>query len=156
LVIAAHREDRLKALVESLPNADISYAVADVTNKEEVLAVIDLAVEKYGHVDVLFNNAGIMLQAPLSDLRMEEWRQMLDINIIGVLNGIAAALTIMQKQQSGHIVTTASFLIYPYTAKGSRVLHVPAILSTILLKVLWTFYRGSAAAAFPLLYSLLY
>lgn len=108
LVIAARREERLKALVESLPNAEISYAVADVTNKDEVQAVIDLAVEKYGRVDVLFNNAGIMPQVPLSDLRIDEWRQMLDINIMGALNGIAAVLPIMQKQQSGHIVTTAS------------------------------------------------
>ena len=108
LVIAARREDRLKALVESLPNADISYAVADVTKEDEVQAVVKLAVEKYGHVDVLFNNAGIMPQSPLSDLRVDEWRQMLDINIMGVLNGIAAVLPIMQKQQFGHIVTTAS------------------------------------------------
>ncbi len=108
LVIVARREDRLKALVETLPTTDISYAVADVTNKDEVQAVVDLAIEKYGRVDVLFNNAGIMPQSLLSDLRVEEWRQMLDINIMGVLNGIAAVLPIMQKQQSGQIVTTAS------------------------------------------------
>lgn len=108
IVIAARREDRLKALVESIPNVDISYAVADVTKEEEVQAVINLAIEKYGRVDVLFNNAGIMPQSPLSDLRIDEWRQMLDINIMGVLNGIAAVLPIMQKQQFGHIVTTAS------------------------------------------------
>nr|WP_263326913.1 SDR family oxidoreductase [Neobacillus sp. Marseille-Q6967] len=108
LVIAARREDRLKALVESLPNADISYAVADVTNKDEVQAIVDLAVEKYGHVDVLFNNAGIMPQGPLSEKRIDEWQQTLDINIMGVLNGIAAVLPIMKKQQSGQIVTTAS------------------------------------------------
>ncbi|MBM7653652.1 SDR family oxidoreductase [Neobacillus cucumis] len=108
LVIAARREDRLKALVETLPNADIAYVVADVTNKDDVQAVINLAVEKYGRVDVLFNNAGIMPQSLLSDLNVEEWRQMLDINVMGVLNGIAAVLPIMQQQQSGHIVTTAS------------------------------------------------
>lgn len=108
LVIAARREDRLKALVESLPNADISYLVTDVTKVNEVQAVVELAIEKYGRVDVLFNNAGIMPQSPLSDLRIDEWRQMLDINVMGVLNGIAAVLPIMQKQQFGHIVTTAS------------------------------------------------
>lgn len=85
LVICARREDRLKALVESLPNADITFAVADVTDKDEVQAVVDLAVEKHGRVDVLFNNAGIMPQAPLSDLKMDEWRQMIDINIMGRL-----------------------------------------------------------------------
>jgi NADP-dependent 3-hydroxy acid dehydrogenase YdfG len=108
LVIAARREDRLKALVEALPNAEISYAVADVTNKEEVQAVVNLAVEKHGRVDVLYNNAGIMPTAPLSETRFDEWRQMLDINIMGVLNGIAAVLPIMKKQQSGHIIATDS------------------------------------------------
>ncbi|KYG26116.1 SDR family oxidoreductase [Priestia endophytica] len=108
LVIAARREDRLKALVESLPNADISYAVVDVTNKDDVQAVIDLAVEKYGRVDVLFNNAEVMPHSPLSETRFDEWRQMLDVNIMGVLNGIAAVLPIMKKQQSGQIVTTDS------------------------------------------------
>lgn len=108
LVIAARREDRLKALIESLPNTDISFMVADVTNKDEVEAVVDLAIEKHGRVDVLFNNAGIMPQSLLSDLKIDEWRQMLDINVMGVLNGIAAVLPIMQKQKSGHIVTTAS------------------------------------------------
>jgi NADP-dependent 3-hydroxy acid dehydrogenase YdfG len=108
LVIAARREDRLKALIKSLPNTEISYAVTDVTNKDEVQAVIDLAFEKYGRVDVLFNNAGVMPTAPLSEKRYDEWKQMLDINIMGVLNGIAAVLPIMKKQQSGQIVTTDS------------------------------------------------
>jgi NADP-dependent 3-hydroxy acid dehydrogenase YdfG len=98
----------LKALIKSLPNVEISYAVADVTNKDEVQAVIDLAFEKYGRVDVLFNNAGVMPTAPLLEKRYDEWKQMLDINIMGVLNGIAAVLPIMKKQQSGQIVTTDS------------------------------------------------
>jgi NADP-dependent 3-hydroxy acid dehydrogenase YdfG len=108
LVIAARREERLKALIDSLPNTDISFMVADVTNKDEVQAVVDFAVEKHGRVDVLFNNAGIMPQSLLSDLKIDEWRQMLDINVMGVLNGIAAVLPLMQRQKSGHIVTTAS------------------------------------------------
>lgn len=108
LVIAARREDRLKALVDSLPNAEIAYAVADVANKDDVQAVVDLAIETFGRIDVLFNNAGIMPQSPLSDLRQEEWQQMVDINIMGVLNGIGAVLPIMREQQSGHIVTTSS------------------------------------------------
>nr|WP_309101794.1 SDR family oxidoreductase [Fredinandcohnia onubensis] len=119
LVIAARREDRLKALVELVSNADISYAVADVTNKDEVQAVIDLAVEKYGRVDVLFNNAGVMPTAPLSERRFDEWRNMLDINIMGVLNGIAAVLPIMQKQQSGQIVTTDSVAGHVVFQKGA-------------------------------------
>ncbi|MBE5102327.1 SDR family oxidoreductase [Priestia aryabhattai] len=119
LVIAARREDRLKNLVETLPNAEVSYAVADVTNKEEVQAVVDLAIEKYGRVDVLYNNAGIMPTAPLSETRFDEWRQMLEINILGVLNGIAAVLPIMKQQQSGHIIATdsvAGHVVYPGSA----------------------------------------
>lgn len=108
IVVAARREDRLKRLVESLPNAEISYAVADVTDKDQVQSVIDLALEKYGRVDVLFNNAGVMPQAPLAEKRYEEWQQTIDINVMGVLNGIAAVLPTMKKQQSGHIITTSS------------------------------------------------
>lgn len=110
LVIAARREERLKAIVETLPDAKISYAVADVTKKEEVQAVVDLAVKKYGRVDVLYNNAGIMPTAPLSEKHFDEWRQMLDLNIMGILNGIAAVLPIMKKQQSGQIIATDSVL----------------------------------------------
>jgi NADP-dependent 3-hydroxy acid dehydrogenase YdfG len=119
LVIAARREDRLKALVESLPNTEITYAVADVTNKEEVQSVVDLAVDKYGRVDVLYNNAGVMPTAALSEKRFDEWRQMLEINIMGVLNGIAAVLPIMKQQQSGHIIATdsvAGHVVYPGSA----------------------------------------
>ncbi|SMQ81617.1 NADP-dependent 3-hydroxy acid dehydrogenase YdfG [Bacillus sp. OV166] len=119
LVIAARRVDRLKALVESLPNAEISYVVADVTNKDDVQAVVDLAVKKYGRVDVLYNNAGVMPTATISEKRFDEWRQMIDINIMGVLNGIAAVLPIMKQQQSGHIIATdsvAGHVVYPGSA----------------------------------------
>lgn len=67
-----------------------------------------LAIEKHGRVDVFFNNAGIMPTASLSERRFNEWRKMLDINIMSVLNGISAVLPIMEKQQSGQIVTTDS------------------------------------------------
>lgn len=116
LVIAARRGDRLKTIVDSLSNTDISYVVADVTDRAAVQAVVDVAIKKYGCVDVLFNNAGIMPQAPLSEARFDEWQQMLDINVMGVLNGIAAVLPIMKKQQSGQIITTdseAGHVVFP-------------------------------------------
>lgn len=119
LVIAARREDRLKALKESLPDAEIDYKIADVSKFEDVKAVIDLAILKYGHIDVLYNNAGIMPTAPLVEAHREEWRQMLDINIMGVLNGIAAVLPIMAEQKSGHIIATdsvAGHVVYPGSA----------------------------------------
>jgi NADP-dependent 3-hydroxy acid dehydrogenase YdfG len=67
-----------------------------------------LACERYGKVDVLVNNAGIMPVSPLDDLRVEDWEEMIDVNIKGVLYGIAAALPIFRKQGFGHFVTTAS------------------------------------------------
>ncbi|MDE4085204.1 SDR family oxidoreductase [Planococcus maritimus] len=119
LVLAGRREDRLKEIKESLPEAHIVYRKADVTNHEEVQQVIDLAIAKYGQLDVLFNNAGIMPTAPLAETRRDEWKNMLDINVMGVLNGIAAALPKMVEQKSGHIISTdsvAGHVVYPHSA----------------------------------------
>lgn len=119
LVIAARREEKLKEIADSLSDADISYLKADVTNYEEVKQVIDYAMEKYGRIDVVFNNAGIMPTGNLIEARRDEWKQMLDINIMGVLNAIAAVLPIMEKQKSGHIITTdsvAGHVVYPGSA----------------------------------------
>lgn len=110
LVIASRREEKLKVLRDSLPSCDISYKTADVSNYDEVEAVINLAMELHGRIDVLYNNAGIMPTAPLLEGRRDEWRQLLDINVMGVLNGISAVLPIMVKQQSGHILATDSVL----------------------------------------------
>ncbi len=73
------------------------YQTADVTNREQVQQVIDLAMTSFGRIDVLFNNAGIMPQGNLAELNYDSWQKMLDINIMGVLNGIGAVLPIMQK-----------------------------------------------------------
>lgn len=110
LVIASRREEKLKALADSLPGCDIAYRSADVSNYDAVKAVVDLAMELHGRVDVLYNNAGIMPTAPLIEGRRDEWRQLLDINIMGVLNGISAVLPVMVKQHSGHILATDSVL----------------------------------------------
>lgn len=119
LVIAARRKDKLAAIAESLPNADMKYLAADVSKYEDVQKVIDLAMSTYGRVDVIINNAGVMPTANLIEARRDEWREMLDINIMGVLNGIAAALPIMRKQKSGHIISTdsvAGHVVYPGSA----------------------------------------
>lgn len=110
LVIASRREEKLKALADTLTESDIAYQAADVTDFDQVKAVIDMAVELHGRVDVLYNNAGIMPTAPLIEGRRNEWRQLLDINVMGVLNGISAVLPVMVKQQSGHIIATDSIL----------------------------------------------
>ncbi len=119
LVIAARREDRLVEIKDSLPDAELVYKAADVSNYEDVKKVVDLAVETYGHVDVLFNNAGVMPTAPLVEGRRDEWKEMLDINIMGVLNGISAVLPLMVEQKSGHIISTdsvAGHVVYPDSA----------------------------------------
>ncbi len=119
LVIAARRQDRLEQLKASLPEAEIYIQTADVRVFDQVKAVIDLAIEKFGRVDVLYNNAGIMPTAPLSAGHREEWQNMLDINIMGVLNGISAVLPVMEKQKSGHIIATdsvAGHVVYPDSA----------------------------------------
>lgn len=110
LVIASRREEKLKALADTLMESNIAYKSADVTNFDEVKAVIDMAMELHGRVDVLYNNAGIMPTAPLIEGRRNEWRQLLDINVMGVLNGISAVLPIIVKQHSGHIIATDSVL----------------------------------------------
>lgn len=119
LVIAARRTERLKQLKESLPFATIDYLSADVTNMEDVQKVADFALEKYGRIDVLYNNAGIMPTGPLVEARRDEWQQMIDINIMGVLNGIAAVLPTMVAQKSGHIIATdsvAGYVVIPNSA----------------------------------------
>lgn len=114
LVIVSRREEKLKALVDILTKSNVTYKAADVTNFDEVKAVIDMAMELHRRVDVLYSNAGIMPTAPLIEGRRNEWRQLLDINVMGVLNGISAVLPIMVKQHSGNIIATDSVLGYPY------------------------------------------
>ena len=119
LVIAARREDLLAEIKNSLPDAELVYKLADVSKYEDVKKVVDLAVETYGRVDVLFNNAGVMPTAPLVEGRRDEWKEMLDINIMGVLNGISAVLPLMAEQKSGHIISTdsvAGHVVYPDSA----------------------------------------
>lgn len=119
LVLAARRMDRLEAIKEAYPEANILIQQVDVTNYEDVKKVAQLAVDTFGKIDVLYNNAGIMPTAPIIEGRRDEWRQMLDINIMGVLNGIAAVVPVMAKQKSGHIIATdsvAGHVVYPDSA----------------------------------------
>lgn len=108
LVIAARRKDRLDELKDSLPESCISTIQADVTNFEEVQAVVDYTIDKFGRIDVMFNNAGVMPVNPLIKVQRQEWQRILDVNVMGVLNGIAAVLPVMVKQKYGHILATDS------------------------------------------------
>ncbi|WP_151795911.1 SDR family oxidoreductase [Acinetobacter soli] len=110
LVLSARRKDRLDQLVDTIvTNGGQAIAVkADVTVQTEVQALIDTAVNTYGRIDVLVNNAGLMSIAPMSLTKTDEWDRMIDINIKGVLYGIAAALPVFQKQKLGHFINISS------------------------------------------------
>ena len=114
VVLGARGLDRLKSLVARITDAggEVAYASTDVRRRDDLSNLVKLAVERYGKLDVLFNNAGVMPISPLDDLRVEDWEEMIDINIKGVLYGIAAALPVFRKQGFGHFVNTASTAAY--------------------------------------------
>ncbi|SDF60671.1 hypothetical protein SAMN04487996_111255 [Dyadobacter soli] len=110
LVLGARRTNLLENIVKEIVSNGGSaiYQAVDVTRKTDVQALIDAALHTYGKVDVLINNAGIMPIAPMTELRTDEWDDMIDINLRGVLYGIAAVLPVFQKQKSGHIINLGS------------------------------------------------
>jgi len=121
LVLGARRVERLQSLVSDLEKQG-GKAVAvetDVTRKEQVEALIKTAVDKFGRVDVLLNNAGLMQQSRLDSLKTDEWDNMIDVNLKGTLYGIAAALPYMQAQKSGHIINVSSVAGHKVTPAGS-------------------------------------
>jgi NADP-dependent 3-hydroxy acid dehydrogenase YdfG len=110
VVLGARRTDRLREIVEEIRAAGgiAEYRQLDVANRSDVQAFVTFARDKLGRVDVIFNNAGVMPVSPMSALKVDEWDSIVDINIKGVLNGIAAALPVMERQGNGHIINTAS------------------------------------------------
>jgi NADP-dependent 3-hydroxy acid dehydrogenase YdfG len=114
VVLGARRLDRLQSLATRIAGAggEAASAVTDVRRREDLADLVELADERYGRLDVLVNNAGIGPISPLDDLRVEEWEQMIDINLKGVLYGIAAALPVFRRQGFGHFVNTASTAAY--------------------------------------------
>jgi len=110
VVLGARGLNRLEALARRIgaTGGEVTYAQTDVRRREDLTSLVKLALDRYGQLDVLINNAGIMPVSPLDDLRVEDWENMIDINIKGVLYGIAAALPIFRKQGFGHFVNTAS------------------------------------------------
>jgi NADP-dependent 3-hydroxy acid dehydrogenase YdfG len=121
VVLGARRRDRIQALADELTRAGRSaVAVAtDVTHREQVQRLVDTAVEKHGRVDVMLNNAGLMPSSPLERLKVEDWDRMIDVNIKGVLYGIAAALPHMRRQKSGHIISVSSVAGHKVRAGGA-------------------------------------
>jgi NADP-dependent 3-hydroxy acid dehydrogenase YdfG len=110
VVLGARRPDRLEALAAHIAKmgGEVAYASTDVRRRDNLTNLINLACERFGKLDVLVNNAGVMPVSPLDDLRVEDWENMIDVNIKGVLYGIAAALPVFRKQGFGHFVNTAS------------------------------------------------
>lgn len=133
VVLGARRADRIHTLANDI-EARGGKALAletDVTRREQVKALVDAAVRNYGRIDVIINNAGLMPQAPLDQLKVEEWDRMIDVNLKGVTYGIAAALPHMQRQKSGHFINVSSvaghkvgpgFAIYAATKFAVRAL----------------------------------
>ncbi|MBJ6144882.1 SDR family oxidoreductase [Hymenobacter sp. BT559] len=110
VVLGARRLDRLAALADAIVAAggEVAYIRTDVSQRTDVAALIQLACERYGKLDVLINNAGIGLISPLDELRVEDWEAMIDVNIKGTLYGIAAALPVFRRQEVGHFINVLS------------------------------------------------
>ena len=110
VVLGARRADRLRTLAKELETwgAKALALTTDVSEREQVKELVDAAVQTYGRVDVMINNAGLMPLAPLERLKVDEWDRMIDVNIKGVLYGIAAALPHMKPQKAGHIINVSS------------------------------------------------
>jgi NADP-dependent 3-hydroxy acid dehydrogenase YdfG len=133
VVLGARRHDRIQSLANELTGRD-GKAIAvttDVIHRDQVKTLVDTAVKAYGRIDVMINNAGLMPQAPLERLKIDEWDRMIDVNIKGVLYGIAAALPYMKQQKAGHFISVSSvaghkvgpgFAVYAATKHAVRAL----------------------------------
>ncbi|MCA0943820.1 SDR family oxidoreductase [Salipiger pacificus] len=110
IVLGARRTDKLKDIADEInwAGGQAVYQELDVTRQDQNDAIVKLAKDTYGRVDVIFLNAGIMPNSPLSALRMDEWHQMVDINVKGVLNGVGAILPAFIAQKGGQIIATSS------------------------------------------------
>jgi NADP-dependent 3-hydroxy acid dehydrogenase YdfG len=118
VVLGARRTERLQTLVARIAEAggQAAYARTDVKRREDVAALVELARERYGRLDVLVNNAGIGPISALDELRVDDWEEMIDVNLKGVLYGIAAALPVFREQGSGqfvNVISTAGLKVVP-------------------------------------------
>ena len=121
VVLGARRIERLQAIAEDIKRAGgaVAFRALDVADRDDMEAFVVFAEAAFGKIDVLVNNAGVMPLSPLSALKVDEWNWMIDVNIRGVLNGIAAALPRMEAQGHGHIVNVSSvggFVVQPTAA----------------------------------------
>jgi NADP-dependent 3-hydroxy acid dehydrogenase YdfG len=110
VILGARREERLKIIADEITQkgGQAVYRATDVTKPEDNISLVELAKSSFGRVDVIFLNAGIMPSSPISALKTDDWRAMIDINLIGVLHGIYAVMPEFTRQKSGQIITTSS------------------------------------------------
>ena len=121
LVIGARRTDRLETIADELRvnGAEVAAGAVDVTRRVDLERMVQTAVDRFGRLDVLVSNAGISTLGPLTDGDVDGWSAMIDVNLRGVLNGIAAAMPVFRRQGNGHFVTkvsTAGLKIVPNMA----------------------------------------
>lgn len=121
VILGARRVDKLSKLAQALANesGEIFFQKTDVLNRKDIKSLLNLAVEKFGHIDVLYNNAGVMPQGLLSSRDYEGWDLAINTNILGVLNGIGEILPVFKKQQGGLVIATdsvAGHVVYPGSA----------------------------------------
>jgi NADP-dependent 3-hydroxy acid dehydrogenase YdfG len=121
VVLGARGEERLAALAARIgeEGGEAAHLPTDVRERADVAGLVGLATERFGRLDVLVSNAGVMPVSLLDDLRVEDWEDMIDVNVKGVLYGIAAALPVFRAQGSGHFVHTASTAAHRIVPKQS-------------------------------------
>jgi NADP-dependent 3-hydroxy acid dehydrogenase YdfG len=110
VILGARRSNRLEVITQEIHAAGgtAEYQTIDVTKQEQLAAIAQFTQNKFGRIDVMINNAGVMPLSTLDQLKVEEWDRMIDVNIKGVLYGIAAALPVMKAQKSGQIINISS------------------------------------------------
>ena len=123
VVLGARRKDRIDAVVQDIiaKGGSALGFKTDVTNRTDVEALVQGAIDTHDRIDVIVTDAGIMPIAPMAALKVDEWDRMIDVNIKGLLYGVAAVLPIMQKQKQGHIINIASVFGFKVFAPGGTV-----------------------------------
>lgn len=121
VVLGARRLDRLQVLEGDIARqgGEALALATDVTDRTQVHRLVDRAVDAFGRIDVMINNAGLMPHSPLTRLKVDDWDRMVDVNLKGVLYGIAAALPVMQRQRSGHFINVSSVAGHKVSVNGA-------------------------------------
>ena len=134
VVLGARRVERIQSLANELTGrgGKALAVTTDVTHCDQVKKLVDMAVQTYGRIDVMINNAGLMPHSPLERLKIDDWNRTIDVNIKGVLYGIAAALPYMEQQKAGHIINVSSVAghkVRPGSAVYAATKHAVRVIS---------------------------